>query len=594
MFKLIADHSQDAEEKRLLSLYRYRIRYNQPDEVFDTITRLLAATFKISETYISFVDRNVVYYKSHHGTPKTESLREESFCSVTILSPDVTVFEDTATHPLFITNPFVHKPGGIRFYAGAPLITSNGSIIGAVCLADTEGRQFSDADKAILQDFAKLVMQRLETHAASFTGSQETGPQKSVQSAQQKIHEQAYQLFLNAPAAFSIYKGANYVVELANNTAIELAGKGAGIIGKPILDILPEIEAQGFIKLLDQVVQTGNPYHAYEAPVTLTIDGNCKTLFVNFVYQPLFDEDGNTTGVMAFAIDVSEQVEARQKIEASRKRLRNVLEQSPIPTLILKGNDLIVDIANRPMADLWPAGALQEGKPLLTILPHATKHYYYDLLLSVINTGKTYYEHEAPAWFFDNVTGDNRFFEFVYQPFTEAEATISGVMVIATEVTEQVISRRQLLESETNFRTLVMQAPVGICILEGGEFTITETNNSFLHISGRQKEEVLNKPIWKSIPEMKTLGFDNILQQVSETGKAYKGKEFPVHILKGQLQHEIYVDFVFEPLKEKDGSIKKILVLAIDVSDKVFARKQLEDVEERARLAIESRRVRDL
>lgn len=120
-----------------------------------------------------------------------------------------------------------------------------------------------------------------------------------------------------APVAMCILKGDDFVVDLANTLMIELWGKQPEkILGKPIFEGLPEAKDQGLEALVEGVYKTGKTFLAYGRPVNLPRNGVIETTYINFVYEAYRGEKGTITGVIAVAVDVTEQVLANQKIES--------------------------------------------------------------------------------------------------------------------------------------------------------------------------------------------------------------------------------------------------------------------------------------
>lgn len=127
-----------------------------------------------------------------------------------------------------------------------------------------------------------------------------------------------HSFFMQAPAAFCISKGAEHIYELTNEVYLKLIGR-RDIIGKKLRDVLPELEGQGFFEIIDNVFKTGESYIGNEVLVKMDLDndGKLEEVYVNFIYQPFINKDGGTDGILTFAYDVTEQVLARKKIEAS-------------------------------------------------------------------------------------------------------------------------------------------------------------------------------------------------------------------------------------------------------------------------------------
>ena len=130
-------------------------------------------------------------------------------------------------------------------------------------------------------------------------------------------------LFLQAPAMINIHLGPQHVYEFAHPLTTRLLGRD--VTGLSVLQAMPELEGQGFIEKLDRVYATGEPYYGAEIPAHLKMpDGSTTNTFFNIAYQPLCGLDGRIEGVMTFAIDVTQQVLARKKIEEAREAAENL------------------------------------------------------------------------------------------------------------------------------------------------------------------------------------------------------------------------------------------------------------------------------
>jgi PAS domain S-box-containing protein len=134
------------------------------------------------------------------------------------------------------------------------------------------------------------------------------------------------ELFEQAPGFMCILRGPEHRFEYANARYRELVAQRE-IIGKPLVEALPEIAGQGFVDLLDHVYQTGEPYTAVGAPVWLPRgkDRAPTQVFLDFLYQPIRDADGNVTGVFVEGADVTERKEAEAQLRAERQRLELAL-----------------------------------------------------------------------------------------------------------------------------------------------------------------------------------------------------------------------------------------------------------------------------
>ena len=123
-------------------------------------------------------------------------------------------------------------------------------------------------------------------------------------------------IFRQAPTFLAVARGPTYVFELVNDAYYQLVGHRE-LLGKGLLDAIPEVRGAGFVELLDEVLATGSPFVGRELPVTLarTPGAPPEERFLDLVYQPLVEGDGTRSGVIAHGTDVTEQVLARREVE---------------------------------------------------------------------------------------------------------------------------------------------------------------------------------------------------------------------------------------------------------------------------------------
>ncbi|MDQ3522071.1 MAG: PAS domain S-box protein, partial [Gemmatimonadota bacterium] len=137
------------------------------------------------------------------------------------------------------------------------------------------------------------------------------------------------EIFQEAPAFIAVLRGPTHVFEIANPPYYQLVGH-RDILGKSVAEALPEVVEQGFITLLDSVYTSGKPFVGNELPILLqrTPDAAPEEGFVSFVYQPMRGADGSVGGIFVHGVDVTEQVLARQQVEASNQALLESIEHA--------------------------------------------------------------------------------------------------------------------------------------------------------------------------------------------------------------------------------------------------------------------------
>ena len=152
----------EAEQARLRALRRYEIVGTEPESNFDRITRVAASLFEVPIALINFVAEGQRWCKSAVGVESGGRSHRSSFCIEAIRSGETIVIEGAAEMERFSDHPLVEGPPGVRFYAGTPLETPDGHLIGTLCVLDTTPRRLSSEEVGRLEDLAEMVMSELE------------------------------------------------------------------------------------------------------------------------------------------------------------------------------------------------------------------------------------------------------------------------------------------------------------------------------------------------------------------------------------------------------------------------------------------------
>ena len=168
------------EAERLHAVRRYDILDTPPDGAYDRITVLAARLFQVPVAIVSIVDSDRIWFKSHHGLGATQIDRTPGLCASAILRNDPYIIPDAAADVRSLTNPLVAGEFGLRFYAAAPLTTTDGFNLGTLCVLDKKPRILSELEVANLQDLASLVMDQLELHLSAVRTAAELLNAKSV------------------------------------------------------------------------------------------------------------------------------------------------------------------------------------------------------------------------------------------------------------------------------------------------------------------------------------------------------------------------------------------------------------------------------
>ncbi|WP_426061916.1 PAS domain-containing protein [Hymenobacter sp. B1770] len=444
-----------------------------------------------------------------------------------------------------------------------------------------------------------------------------------------------------APVALAIARGPDLVVEAANPAILALWGKPAEeALGKPLLEAVPEAPGPGHRALFESVLRTGQPVVTRERAAPGLSTNNRETPFFDFVYQPLRDEQGQVTGVITVATEVTQLVQTRQQVqelneqlasangqlqglnagllttnaallttqgeqqqlndeletrvaertqalkqalaqaEVQRGRLHELFEQMPLAIAVLKGTEYVIELANPTVCALWGRTPAQTvGTALFTLLPEIRDQGFKELLDEVVRTGRPYTASEVPSVLVRNGQRDTLYWNFVYQPLRDSGGDVTGVTVLATEVSAQV-DARQHLAAQQQLQAMFELAPVAMGVFTGPDYIVDVCNPGLQAIWGRTAEQVLTRPLFEVFPEIQDQGFREVLDEVVRTGEPYLAHEVALQVLHDNRPTTVHVNFVYQPLRDAQGNITAIAVVATDVTEQVVARRFVQRMNE--------------
>jgi len=137
-----------------------------------------------------------------------------------------------------------------------------------------------------------------------------------------------------APVAMAVFRGRDYIVDFVNEKVLEKWGKSYDeILNKPLFEAMPGLKGQGFEVIFDHIYKSGEKFVAEEFPVKFYRNGSEETDYRNLVYEPIRDREGNIYAIASVGIDVTDQVNARRKVEEAEERARLAVEATDIGTV---------------------------------------------------------------------------------------------------------------------------------------------------------------------------------------------------------------------------------------------------------------------
>jgi PAS domain S-box-containing protein len=270
------------------------------------------------------------------------------------------------------------------------------------------------------------------------------------------------------------------------------------------------------------------------------------------------------------------------KKKNDEQQLQLLINMLPASVVVIRGQDLLVEMINQANLDYWKKTAAEVvGKPFLSILPDLADQPFAGQLRQVMATGEVIDVKESRV-LFENPDGTTRetFVDYTYQPLTNSAGKRDGVLVMSFEITDRVIARRQVEQSEENLKAMIAQAPVAMCILTGPGHVITVANQLMVELWGKPQAEVMNKPVFDALPDARGQGLEQVMDKVYETGETFYASELPVSLLRHGQQEIVYQDFVYQAYRDAHGSIVGIIAITVDVTEQVDARQELQQINE--------------
>jgi len=186
---------------------------------------------------------------------------------------------------------------------------------------------------------------------------------------------------------------------------------------------------------------------------------------------------------------VASQLKTSNARKQIQQQLQNIITQAPVAMCVLRGPTYIVEVANERVLELWGKTSEQiMNKPVFEAMPDAADQGFEDILDNVYRTGIPFIANELPIDLIRKGKLERAYLNFVYEPLYDADEKLSGIVVVATEITEQVIASKKIEESEEKlaYRTALLEAhnhaSVDGILLVDAKGKILSYNQQFIEI----------------------------------------------------------------------------------------------------------------
>ena len=267
-------------------------------------------------------------------------------------------------------------------------------------------------------------------------------------------------LLIQAPIAMSMLMGDDFVIRVANPQMLELWGKHHDAISKKLIEALPELDGQPFMDILTIVKSTGNIYKGYKEKCYLVRNGIKQECYFDFIYAPIYnDDESEIIGISVVATETTDQVLVEKKLAETEFKFENLIEESDYAIGLYKGEDLIIDVANKKILQTWGKTESVIGMKLEDALPELKGQPFLDILQDILKTGKTYSATEDEVFLERNGELQSSYFNFSYKPLFNEKGEVYAILNFATDVTEMVLTKRQLKQNEEKYKNLADSLP---------------------------------------------------------------------------------------------------------------------------------------
>jgi PAS domain S-box-containing protein len=345
------------------------------------------------------------------------------------------------------------------------------------------------------------------------------------------------------------------------------------LTGKSLLEIIhpdDRCRAETVIKQLEEGYNT-----KYLEIRCITKDNVTKWLSWTF---EILQEDHL---IYAVGRDITEKKLMEKMIESEQNRFSKMFEEAPVSMSILKGKDHVFTAANNEYYKLTGRKEDIIGKTVREVFPEISDQQYFEWLDKVFDTGETFSSDECLLRIQVNKDSDrsDKYIDFMYQPFTNEAGQIEGIFYFGVDITEKVIARKKIEESEERFRVIFEQASVGVAVVETHTGKHLKVNEKYSQIFGYKESE------FKALSLAELTHYDGLEDDVLDIEMALKNND-PTDVTteKKCLRKNgevIWVSMSVSSMWKGDHTHLQYMVIIQDITEKKKAAEILIDSEKR-------------
>ncbi len=389
-----------------------------------------------------------------------------------------------------------------------------------------------------------------------------------------------YNMVHSSSLMIANFKGVDMIIEIANDAILESWGKGKDIIGLSIFDAMPETVKQGYDHLFMRVFQTGEPYFAYESPITLVRDGKPQLMHYTFVYTAQRNSEGDIIGVSVFANEVSAQVVAKNILIESEERFRSLADNMPLHLFIIEPNEAAtINFWNKnwlnytgqsfaeAIGNTWP-GVIHpdDEQPIM------------DIYVTAFKNRQPYF---LPAVRVKRYDGEYRWHAVQANPRYLPNGTYMGYIGVGFDIHEQKLAQDLLKLSEEHFRLMADLMPSKISNADANG-NVNYFNKHWLTFSGYTFEELKDYGYQKMMHPDEVAEFQRHFQKA-----AVSGTDLVMEMrFRNKAGEYIWHLNIASPIRDTNGKLKMWVGVTTEMQHQKHQREELEQAVAERTLAL--------